>query len=72
MIIVSFIYSFIYSFTHSFIVDWRRYNELRLQLDNYVFKAEQQLNELQRIGTTVTELEEQLEKHKVNILLFKE
>lgn len=47
------------------LVDWRRYNELRLQLDNYVFKTEQQLDEAQRIGTTVTELEEQLQKHKV-------
>lgn len=47
------------------IVDWRRYNELRLQLDSYISKADNQLNENQHIGTTVTELEEQIEKHRV-------
>ncbi|XP_057306952.1 utrophin-like isoform X3 [Hydractinia symbiolongicarpus] len=44
--------------------DWRRYNELRLQLDNWLYKAEVQLSENRKVGTTVTELEEQQVKHK--------
>ena len=38
-----------------------------MQLDNWIYKAEFQLNENQRTGSTVTELEEQLAKHKVSL-----
>ena len=55
-----------FSFFSQTLVDWRRYNELRLQLDSYITKADNQLNENQNIGTTVTELEEQIEKHRVS------
>lgn len=50
--------------------DWKRFNQLRLQLDNFIYKSEINLNENQRIGNTVTLLEDQLERHKVRQLVI--
>ncbi|XP_065653209.1 utrophin-like isoform X2 [Hydra vulgaris] len=45
--------------------DLRRCNLIITQVDNWIHKAGSQLNERLKVGSTVTELENQLSKHKV-------
>ena len=45
----------------------RQCNEIIARLDNWIHKAISQLNERLKVGSTVTELEYQLNKHKVYI-----
>nr|XP_012563309.1 unnamed protein product [Hydra vulgaris] len=55
--------------------DLRRCNLIITQVDNWIHKAGSQLNERLKVGSTVTELENQLSKHKVfqeELLAFSE